>query len=206
MKVLIQNNNLILYQNNGRCDMEYLEDDSRIRIIKETFPSEIVSIIGSIFAGVILTILILPFESFAVLILMVPAILSLRGNISGPFIARTGKDLIIGDFNINTWLENVLATFFLSLITSILIAIISYFINLLFLKVGELSFSLFIAILLISNFFSLSISIPTSTFLNYIAFQFGLNVNNVVNPLMAAIDDFFSVFTFYITLLLLGVP
>jgi cation transporter-like permease len=69
-----------------------------------------------------------------------------------------------------------------------------------------LTFLLFIAIPVISILFNLAISIPTSTFLNYIAFQFGLNVNNVVNPVMTAIDDFFSVFTFYLTLLLLGVP
>jgi len=186
--------------------MERVEDETRIRIIKELFPSEIVSIIGSILAGVILTILILPFESFAVLILMVPAILSLRGNISGPFIARTGKDLIIGDFNKGTWLQNILATLFLSLITSVLIGTISFFLNVLFFKVEAFPFYVFIAIPVISILLNLSISIPISTFLNYIAFQFGLNVNNVVNPLMTAVDDFFSVFSFYLTLLLLGVP
>lgn len=182
------------------------ESDSRIRIVKETVPSETISIIGSICAGLILTILIIPFESFSAIILMVPAILSLRGNISGPFIARTSKDLIIGDFNTGSWMQNVLATLFLSLITSVLIGVASFFLNLFIFKVQTLTFLLFIAIPVISILFNLAISIPTSTFLNYIAFQFGLNVNNVVNPVMTAIDDFFSVFTFYLTLLLLGVP
>lgn len=183
-----------------------MESDSSTRIIKETFPSEIVSIIGSIFAGVVLTILIIPFESFSVLILMVPAILSLRGNISGPFIARTSKDLIIGDFNFNTLIQNVCATIFLSLVISSLIGIISFFLNEFIFMVKAFSFLTFLIIPILSILLNLSISIPVSTFLNYIAFRYGLNVNNVVNPLMTAVDDFFSVFSFYLILILLGVP
>ncbi|MFX0070118.1 MAG: hypothetical protein ACFFAO_03420 [Candidatus Hermodarchaeota archaeon] len=38
------------------------------KIVKETFPSEIVSILGDILAGIILIFLILPFKSFLLLI------------------------------------------------------------------------------------------------------------------------------------------
>ncbi|TFF87376.1 MAG: hypothetical protein EU549_04855 [Promethearchaeota archaeon] len=175
-------------------------------IVKEAFPSEIVSIMGDILAGIILTLLILPFESFALLIIIVPALLSLRGSISGPFIARTAKDFIIGEFNKKTWTENVLSTYTLSIITATLIGIFSILLDFLLFKLYVLPISILIFIPIISILLTLSISIPTSTFLNYLAFNNGFDPNTIVHPIMTAVDDFFTVICFYITLILLGVP
>jgi mgtE-like transporter len=157
-------------------------------------------------AGIILSILILPFKSFPVLILIIPALLSLRGNISGPFIARTSRDLILGEFGIKSWGENVLATYVLAIVTSILIGIISVLMNLFIFRLYLLDIGIIIVIPTISMSFSLSISIPISTILNYVAFKFGFDPNNVVGPTMTAIDDFFFVVSFYLTLILMGVP
>ena len=180
--------------------------DSKGKIVKETFPSELISIIGDILAGIVLSLLILPFNSFPVLILMVPALLSLRGNLSGPFIARTSRDLIIGDFSKRTWIENVLATYTLSIITAIFIGIFSIILNVVFFRLHILPNVYFILIPIISIVLTLLISIPCSTGLNYLAFKRGLNPNNIVNPVMTAIDDFFTVFCFFLTLIMLGVP
>ncbi len=180
--------------------------DTKGRIVKETFPSEIVSIIGDILAGVILTLILLNFKSFIILILIIPALLSLRGNLSGPFIARTSKDLIIGEFDKRSWIENVLSTYALSIVTAILIGIFSIMLDLFLIKKKILSMEMLIIIPIIAILLTLSISIPTSTFLNYLAFRFGLNPNNIVNPIMTAVDDFFTVICFYFTLLMLGVP
>ena len=181
--------------------------DTKGRIIKETFPSEVVSIIGDILAGIILTLIILPlFKSFLALILMIPALLSLRGNLSGPFIARTSRDLIIGDFSKRSWIENVLATFALAIITAIFIGILSLILDLLVFKLYILPITDFFLIPIISIILTLYISIPCSTVLNYYAFKKGLSPNNVVNPVMTAIDDFSTVFCFLLALIILGVP
>jgi len=180
--------------------------DSKGRIIKETFPSEIISIIGDIFAGLVLSILIFPFKSFLVLILMVPALLSLRGNLSGPYIARTSRDLIIGTFSRKSWFENVLATYVLSIITATFIGFFTLLLNLTIFRLFILPIIFFFTIPLISIVLTLSISIPCSTGLNYLAFKRGLNPNNIVNPVMTAIDDFSTVFCFLLTIILLGVP
>ena len=180
--------------------------DSKGKIVKETFPSELISIIGDILAGILLSLLILPFNSFPVLILMVPALLSLRGNLSGPFIARTSRDLIIGNFSKRSWIENVLATYSLSIITAIFIGIFSIFLNIIFFKFFIIPTLYFILIPVISIVLTLLISIPCSTGLNYFVFKRGLNPNNVVNPVMTAIDDFSTVFCFFLTLIMLGVP
>ena len=183
-----------------------LEQDSKGKIFKQTFPSETFSIIVHIFAGIVLTLLILPFKSFLVLILIIPALLSLRGNISGPFIARTARDLIIGEFSARTWIENILATYFLSIITAAFIGILSIFLNFLLFKHLILPIEIIIAIPIISMLLTTSISIPCSTGLNYATFYYGLSPNNVVPPIMTATDDFLTIINFYITLLILGVP
>ncbi|MHA2397747.1 MAG: magnesium transporter [Promethearchaeota archaeon] len=180
--------------------------DTKLKIIKETFPSETISIIGDIFAGIVLTLLILPFKSFLALLIMIPALLSLRGNLSGPFIARTSRDLIIGDFSKRSWMENVLATYVLAVITAIFIGCFSILINVLFFKLEILPIADFIFIPIISIIVTLAISIPTSSGLNYLTFKKGLNPNNIVNPIMTAIDDFSTVFCFFLALLILGVP
>ncbi|MFX0039602.1 MAG: magnesium transporter [Promethearchaeota archaeon] len=179
--------------------------DSKGKIVKETFPSELISIIGDILAGILLSLLILPFNSFPVLILMVPALLSLRGNLSGPFIARTSRDLIIGDFSKRSWIENVLATYSLSIIVAILIGIFSIVLNFIFFRLLIIPIIHFILIPTISIVLTLLISIPCSTGLNYLAFKKGLNPNNIVNPIMTAVDDFSTVFCFLLTIVLLGV-
>jgi mgtE-like transporter len=180
--------------------------DTKGKIIKETFPSEIVSIVGDILAGIVLSLLILPFESFLILILIIPALLSLRGNISGPFIARTSRDFLIGEFNLRTWLENILATYSLSMVTAFLIGIFSILLNFFLVKIFILPLGLLIAIPVISILLTLSVSIPCSTLLNYFTFKRGLDPNNIVNPIMTAIDDFFTVISFYLTIIMLGVP
>lgn len=180
--------------------------DTKGKIIKQLFPSELFAIVGDILAGIILSILILPFKSFLLLILIVPPLLSLRGNISGPYIARTSRDLIIGEFNIRTWLENVGATFVLSLVISFLIGIFSVLLNLLLFRLFIISLELQISIPIVTTLIATTLSIPCSTSLNYFVFRYGLNPNNVVNPIMAAVGDFITVISFYLTLILLGVP
>ncbi len=180
--------------------------DTKGKIVKETFPSEMVSIVGDIFAGIVLSILIVSFESFLILILIIPALLSLRGNLSGPFIARTSRDLIIGEFNLKSWLENILATYALALITAIVIGILSIFLNLLLVRLFIFPIGLLIVIPIISILLTLTVSIPCSTALNLLAFKRGLDPNNIVNPVMTAIDDFITVISFSLTIILLGVP
>ena len=183
-----------------------VEQDRRGKIVKETFPSEIISIVGDIFAGIVLTFLILPFESFILLILIVPALLSLRGNLSGPYIARTSRDIIIGEFNKRSILENVAATYALAAITALLIGVCSNLLNIFLFQLEIVSFGTLVSIPILSIIFTLSLSIPCSTALNLLAFRYGIDPNNMVGPVMTAIDDFFTVICFYLTLILLGVP
>lgn len=180
--------------------------DTKKKIVKETLPSEIVSIIGSILGGIILLFLILPFKSFTTLIILIPALLSLRGNLSGPYIARTSRDLIIGEFNKRSIFENILATYALALVNALMIGLFSIILNLIIFGIVNLPIILLVLIPTLSIALTLTLSIPFSTGLNIIAFNYGVDPNNVVGPVMSCIDDFLTVLCFYITILLLGVP
>ena len=180
--------------------------DSTWKIVKETFPSEVISIVGDILAGIILSLLILPFESFILLILIIPALLSLRGNLSGPYIARTSRDLIIGEFNKKSVIQNILATISLSAVTAIIIGFFAFFLDTFFIKLNLIPPFILIMIPIISIFMTLSFSLPISTLINSFIFKSGLDPNNVVNPIMTAIDDFLTVICFYFTIITLGVP
>ncbi len=182
------------------------KSDSKYKIFKQTFPSETLSVLGHIFAGIILTLLILPFQSFIILILIIPALLSMRGNVSGPFIARTARDLILGTFNKKTWIENVLATYSLSTIISFGMGLFSLFLNIILIKCMTITNFQLIFTPMLSVVMSLTISMACSTSLNYLAFRRGLNPNNVVIPAMTAIDDLLTIFSFYLSLLILEVP
>lgn len=182
-----------------------VQGDSKLKIVREFFPSETISIVGDILAGIVLSLLILPYKSFIILILIVPALLSMRGNISGPFIARTSRDIILGYFNKRSWLENTVATYFLAILISFLIGISSIILNIVLIRCSTITIYQLLFIPIISIIITLSVSIPCSTLLNLIAFQYGLDPNNVVNPVMTAIDDFFTVLSFYFSLLILGV-
>ncbi len=181
------------------------QNSSKKKLVRETFSSEVISIIGDIFAGSLLLILILPFKSFNALIIFVPALLSLRGNISGPFIARTSRDLIVGEFNKKSWFENTLATICLSIVTALLIGMISIYLNYIILSIEILSIYQLIMLPIVSILLSLTFSIPCSTSLNIIAFRYGLDPNNLVNPIMTAIDDFLTIISFFIAIIILGV-
>ncbi|MEJ2296577.1 MAG: magnesium transporter, partial [Candidatus Lokiarchaeota archaeon] len=132
--------------------------------------------------------------------------LSLRGNLSGPYIARTSRDFIIGEFNKSSFIENVLATYSLALVTGLIIGMISILLDYFLIRLFLIPLTSLLFIPIISISLTLSVSIPCSTMLNYLAFKNGMDPNNVVNPVMTAIDDFLTVICFFITLLILGVP
>ena len=103
-----------------------------------------------------------------------------------------------------SWIENILATYTLSIITAFFIGIFSFILNFVFFKL-EFPILYFFAIPIITIVLTLLVSIPCSTGLNYLAFKNGLNPNNIVNPVMTAIDDFSTVFCFFLAIVMLGV-
>jgi len=186
-----------------------LSQDSKTKIVRESIIGEIISILGNLLAGMVMVFLLVPFESFIYLIIMIPPLLTLRGNIGGSFTARLITDLYTGELSkklqpIGRWVENIGATVFISTFIAIFIGFISQLFSIL---LGNEIFSLitFLLIPLFTIIFDLVIIIPVSTFLIVLCFYFGVDPNNIVNSVTTSIDDFLIAFGFYISLILLGV-
>ncbi|MEX2684075.1 MAG: magnesium transporter [Candidatus Sigynarchaeota archaeon] len=179
--------------------------ETRRELAKESYLSEVASIIINIFVGLCLTLLILPRQSFGQIVLMVPAMISTRGNISGSFSARTARDLVIGSFRQNHH-ENILSTVVLTIVTSEVIGGLSLCIALLLKPGSLLPVHCFLLLPLITMLLTVVVSIPISTGLNTIAFKKGLNPSNVVPPIMTSVDDILVVVNMFIALVILGVP
>ena len=92
------------------------------------------------------------------------------------------------------------------MVTGFIIGIISILLDFFLIRLFLIPSISLLLIPIISVSMTLSFSIPCSTLLNYIAFRTGLDPNNIVNPVMTAIDDFLTVICFFITLLFMGVP
>ncbi|MFX1451796.1 MAG: magnesium transporter [Promethearchaeota archaeon] len=134
------------------------------------------------------------------LLILIPAILQMRGIISGSFTSRISTALHIGtikpQFKSNTkiFYQNIYAILFLSLFTPVLAAFLSSLISEI-LHVNNIGFLayLFIAIVagLISGFIQLFISIASGI----IIFNRGLDPDIIVFPLLSVIGDILSVFS-----------
>ncbi|MGV9171830.1 MAG: magnesium transporter [Promethearchaeia archaeon] len=182
------------------------QEEKRIKMISEIYSSEILSIVLDLISGALITILILPFKSFPVLILIVPGLLSVRGNVGGSFTARNSNNLIIGNFNKNTLLENISAAFILGFIAGFLLGLCAVLFNIFIIKFHHIcNISLFFLPILTILFDQMS-SLSISTLFSSSVFKLGHNPHNIVNPIMTGIEDITIVLFFYLSIILLGVP
>ena len=99
-------------------------------IIREALPFELVCTIGGVFSGIILVRMVDEIEMIPGLIVLVPAILDMRGNISCTLGSRLGSAIhlgLISKIERNPELiNNVAGSLTLSLIMSIVLGILAH--------------------------------------------------------------------------------
>ena len=179
--------------------------NDRIAIIRETLPSETLSVIFNFFVGIILIFILDGFENFGAIIIMVPALLAIRGNISGSYCARVARDLLIGCYNRKTLNQNILATTLLLLIVSLMISIAGYLLCLVLHITHSMKISDFFLFPLIVLIFTSIISFSGSTIFSNFLFRKGLNPNNIIPPIWSGIDDMLIILNILLSLFILGV-
>jgi len=180
-------------------------DTGSKRIIKETFPSAVVSVTINFFVGVILVAVFTSFENFPVIILMVPPLLSIRGNISQSYCARVARDLLIGCYNKRTMTQNVIATLLLVILVCFLIAIFSVILIELISIEHDIPIEFIFAFPFLVMSLTSVFSMLGSTMLTITIFKKGLNPNNIVPAIWTSVDDILIVVNIYLSLLILGV-
>jgi mgtE-like transporter len=171
------------------------------KFLFQAMPVVIATSVGELFAGSILGKMHERLDLIPGLIILVPAIMGLRGNIGTALGSRLSASLHLGIINkkfaFNQFnLHNAGAGFSLSFAVSIIIGLFSKFACQLF---GLASIPL-VNLLLIAIFASILASvmlIPTTVALTYFAYNKKLDPDNIVAPIIGMVGDVITVFVVF---------
>ena len=173
-----------------------------LTILLQAVPVVILTSIGELFAGSILGKMHEKLDLIPGLIILVPAIMGLRGNIGTALGSRLSASLHLGiirkEFSFNKFnLHNAGAGLTLSFAVSLVIGIVSKLACQIF---GLPSIPL-VNLLLIAILASLMASfmlIPTTVALTYFAYNRRLDPDNIVAPIIGMIGDVITVFVVFL--------
>ena len=161
-------------------------------MVKQSLPLLIFCGIGGILAGSTLGVMTDLLEQIPGLIVVIPAIIAMRGNISTAFGSRLGSAYHLGVIDAdNMWNEelkqNIIGSLVLSFITSILIGILAYFSSVLLGVTPDLL--MLITIVLLAGIISAIILTIMTVIIIYLVFKRGYDPDNITGPALATFGD-----------------
>ncbi|WP_367343694.1 magnesium transporter [Methanomethylovorans sp.] len=182
---------------------EYIGDYASISsIVREALPFEIIATIGGVIAGIILSGMTEELQLIPGLIVISPAVLGMRGNISCTLGSRLGSAIHMGLItkieNNPELINNIEGSMLLSFIISAILGLLGHFVIIAFglESAGALKL-MFIAVLAgVSSGLILSV---VAVFLALGMFQFGFDPDNVVTPAIATIGDVVSMLMLFLS-------
>jgi len=173
-----------------------------IEILLQSLPVLLVTSIGEVIAGSVLGKMSKAMEMIPGLIVLIPAVMDLRGNIGTALGSRVSTMLHLGvlgkHFSFNRIIgHNVGASFSLTGAVAIVLGIAAHFISLLFglQSIGPVHL-LLIAIL--SAFLATIFLQPFTLFLTFTSFNRRLDPDNVVAPLLGMLGDVVSILAIFV--------
>jgi mgtE-like transporter len=177
-------------------------------MLKQSLPLLIFCGLGGIVAGSTLGIMSDVLSSIPGLIIVIPAIIALRGNISTALGSRLGSAYHLGIIDSeNLWndelKQNIIGTLVLSLIVSVIIGILAYFTSLL---VGVQPDPVkLIVIVLLAGIISAFILTLLTIGIIFVVFKRGYDPDNVTGPALATFGDIVTMFCIFGSALLIEV-
>ncbi|MEL4304656.1 magnesium transporter [Methanococcoides sp. LMO-2] len=177
---------------------EYLGDYASVRsIVKEALPFQLIATLGGAVAGLILTGMTEELELIPGLIVIYPAVLGMRGNISCTLGSRLGSAIHMG---LITKIErnpeltnNILGSLILGFILSVALGILGHGMTALLglESAGVVALTVIAVLAGVSSGLILAV---IAVFLALGMFRFGFDPDNVVTPAIATIGDIVSMF------------
>jgi len=172
---------------------DYLDRYMSVKgIIREALPFELVCTIGGVFAGIILVRMIDLIEMIPGLLVLVPAILGMRGNISCTLGSRLGSAIHLGLISRiernPELLNNVAGSLTLSLIMSV---VLGFFAHLFTIALGMESAGA-LELVAIAVFAGISSGLILSVIAVVItigAFRHGIDPDNITTPALGTLGD-----------------
>ena len=175
----------------------------------QSLPLIILCGLGGIIAGKTFSVMIDLFENIPGLIVVIPAIIALRGNISTAFGSRLGSAYHLGIIDADDLLneelkQNILGSLILSFLMSIIIGILAYFTTILFFDVHPDPIKL-IAIVLVAGVISAIILTVMTITIIFLVFKRGYDPDNVTGPTLASFGDIVTMFCIFGSAILIEV-
>jgi mgtE-like transporter len=161
-------------------------------MVKQSLPLLIICGLGGVVAGNTLGGMVQIFKDIPGLIVVIPAIIALRGNISTALGSRLGSAYHLGIINAeNLWNEelkqNIIGSLLLSFLISIIIGVLAYVTSLL-LCVQPDPIKL-ITIVLLTGVISALILTLLAIGIIYLVFKRGYDPDNITGPALATFGD-----------------
>ncbi len=178
-------------------------------MLKQSLPLLLLCGIGGIFAGNILGLMTTLFQTIPGLIVVIPGIIALRGNISTAFGSRLGSAYHLGVINAeNMWNEelkqNVMGSLVLSIIVSLLVGILSYTTTVIFFNINPNPYKL-ISIVFLAGLFSALILTSLTIIIIYLVFKRGYDPDNITGPALATVGDIITMICIFASALFVEV-
>ncbi|WP_445475641.1 magnesium transporter [Methanococcoides methylutens] len=182
---------------------EYLGDYASVRsIVKEALPFQILATLGGALAGLILAGMTDELEMIPGLIVIAPAVLGMRGNVSCTLGSRLGSAIHMGLItkieNNPELTNNIFGSLLLGLILSVVLGIMGHLMTVLLglESAGVLSLTLIAVLAGVSSGIILSV---IAVLLAIGMFRFGFDPDNVVTPAIATIGDIVSMLMIFLS-------
>jgi len=162
-------------------------------MVRQSLPLFILCGIGGIIAGSTFSVMVELFQKIPGLIVIIPAIIAMRGNISTAFGSRLGSAYHLGIIDAdNLWnkelKENVIGSLILSFLVSILVGVLAYITTVLFFNIYPDPVKLIFIVLLAGIISAVILTLMTIVII-YAVFKRGYDPDNITGPALATFGD-----------------
>ncbi|MFX0198599.1 MAG: magnesium transporter [Candidatus Hodarchaeota archaeon] len=150
------------------------------------------------------------FLSIPGLLILVPAVAEMRGNISGILAGRLSTALHLGSIypklrgNTIEFQDNVIATAVLSVLTPIGVGIIAFFFSRLFAFDKSASLGMFVLVSLCAGVISGVLQTIITIIFAFITYKRGLDPDIVVYPILSSIGDIITILSLITSVILIS--
>jgi len=170
-------------------------------MLKQSLPLLIFCGLGGIVAGKTLAGMVDLLEKIPGLIVIIPAIIALRGNISTTLGSRLGSAYHLGIINAeNIWnddlKQNIIGTLLLSLLVSIIIGLLSSIITIVFFNINPNPFEIILIVILAGILSGIILTFLTIIII-FAVFKRGYDPDNITGPALATFGDIITMFCIF---------
>ncbi len=163
---------------------------------KESFVAMLISVVTDFLTGFLLGTFNHFFLLLPGLLILIPASISMRGNIFASLGSRIGTALHLGsiekfDLNDKTIRQNIYATIYITVVMSILLGVVSSITSLVF-HIRAISIMEFISISFLAGMISGVFMLVATFFISFKSYEKNYDPDNVTSPLITGLGDLFT--------------